>query len=196
MQQWFIHASLAYPFLVYGLIILFACAEGPILSIIFGILLKLGYFYFIPVYASLMVGDLIGDVGWYWIGRKFGHGFIHRFGKYFNITEDKVEKVTELFHRYKHSILFISKISNGFGFALITLMTAGMVRIPFARYLVINLSGQLIWTGLLLGVGFFFSQMYTTATNIFEQMTVVAGFVVLVVIFIGFSKYLRKRAGM
>ncbi len=196
MQQWIIHVSQSYPYLVYGLIIVLACAEGPILSMIFGILLKLGYFYLIPVYTALMVGDLLGDIVWYWIGRNFGHRFIQGYGKYFSISEERVEKVSALFHRYKDSILFVSKICNGFGFALVTLMTAGMVKIPFRRYIIINLAGQFIWTGILLGIGFSFSNLFVAANNIFEKASVVAIFVVLIVLFVGFTRYLKKKAGM
>lgn len=108
-----------------------------------------------------MLGDLIGDVIWYQIGRHFGKPFIARFGKFFNITEEKVTKATEIFHKHKSKILIISKITNGFGLALVTLISAGIARIPFKHYLALNITGQLVWTGMLLFVGYFFGGFYT-----------------------------------
>jgi membrane protein DedA with SNARE-associated domain len=194
VQAWLIQLVTIHPYVVYGIIVVLACAEGPVLSMIGGVLIKLGYFSFIPLYAALMIGDLIGDAIWYYIGRYFGHRFIKRFGKYFDITEESVAKVTTIFHKYKHHILLISKVTNGFGFALVTLMTAGMVKIPFWRYLAINLIGQFVWTGLLLGIGYFFSNLYLTVDSIIGKMGVVAAFVVVFIGFLQYKKYLSKRA--
>jgi len=85
----------------------------------------------------------------------FGHRFVGRFGKYFGVTEDGVARMARLFHRYKYRILFLSKISNGLGLALVTLTTPPWSRIPFRIYMAVNLLGQLVWTGFLLGIGYF-----------------------------------------
>lgn len=193
MEQWLIAFSFDHGAWFYIIIILLACAEGPWLSLISGVLLKLGYFNIFLIYASLMAGDLIGDVVWYWIGRHYGMRFVRRFGKYFSITEEGVKKIEHIFHKHKHSILFISKISNGFGFALVTLTTAGLVRIPFLRYMTVNLVGQFIWSGILIGVGYFMSQLYIQFDNILARMSIIAGFVVLVALFIGYKRYVRSR---
>lgn len=193
MQEWLIQLSQNHSYIVYAIIIILACAEGPILSMIFGVLIKLGYFGFIPVYIALMLGDVIGDSGWYYVGRRYGHGFIKRFGKYFSVTEGGVEKMTKIFHTYKHPILFVSKISNGFGFSLVTLITAGMVKIPFGKYLFTNLLGQFVWSGILLGVGYFFSNLYIQVDTWMSRVGIIALFVALVVLFVGFTKYLKGR---
>jgi membrane-associated protein len=193
MQEWLIQLVNQHTFWVYAVVVVLACAEGPILSMIFGVLLRLQVVSLLPIYAVLMVGDLIGDTFWYYIGRKFGHSFVGRFGKYFSITEESVAKVTNIFHKYKHYILFISKISNGLGFSLVTLMVAGMVKIPFLRYLFVNATGQFIWTGLLLTVGYFFGNAYIAINNIFGKIALIALFIVLILAFNGYRKYLRTH---
>ncbi len=194
MQQFLIDLSTKHDILVYAFIVILACAEGPILSILFGLILKLGYFQFLPIYGCLMLGDLIGDTIWYYIGWKYGYRFVARFGKYFDIDEHKIAKVTAIFHHYKHRILLISKITNGFGFALVTLMTAGMVKVPFWKYLGINLAGQFVWTGLLLTVGYIFGDLYSRVDTLFGYASVSAGVVVVVVLFWQYRKYLTKKA--
>jgi len=193
MQDWLISLSTNHIIWVYIFIILLACAEGPFLSMIFGVLIKLGYFSFLPVYIALMVGDLLGDVFWYYLGFFYGHRFIIRFGKYFNITEQNVESVTKIFHKHRHPILFISKITNGFGFALATLMTAGMVKLPFSKYLTVNALGQLIWTGFLISVGYFFGNFYLAVNAVIGKMLVIALFIVLFVAFIRYMQYLQNK---
>lgn len=194
MQEWLIQTAQAHQYIIYIIIVAIACAEGPILSLLFGVLIKLGYFSLLPVYAALMIGDLIGDIAWYYIGRYWGHSFIKKYGKYFSITEQAVAKVEKIFHKNKHSILFLSKISNGLGFALVTLMTAGMVRIPFWKYLSINIVGQFVWSGLLIGIGYFFGNLYIQVDDLIGRMTVIAGFIILFVAFIGYKKYLKTKA--
>ena len=191
--QWVLIFGATHEYLVYAVIVFLACAEGPWLSLILGVLTRLGDFSFLPVYVALMLGDLIGDIAWYYIGRRYGDRFVARYGKYFKVTRSGVERMTRLFHRHKKWILFLSKISNGFGFAIVTLMTAGMVRIPFGTYIAVNLLGQLIWTGLLLGIGYFFSHLYITVHNIIIRLSLIAAAVVLAVIGYRFWKYLRGR---
>ncbi|NDB60991.1 DedA family protein [bacterium] len=193
MQEWLIHVSSNHEYTIYFLIIVLASIEGPILAMLFGVLIKLGYFDFLPIYTTLVIGDLIGDSVWYSIGRRFGHRFVGRFGKYFNVDDYKIEKVDKVFHKYKHYILFISKISNGFGLSLVTLITAGMVRIPFWKYLSVNLAGQFIWSGMLIGVGYFFSNLYIQVDTWMSRVGVVVLFVVVVYLFLQYGKYVKKK---
>ncbi len=193
LEHWLIALATAHPYFVYGTIVILACAEGPILSILSGILLRLGYFSLIPLYGALMAGDLIGDVIWYWIGARFGHHFIKRAGKYFGITEEAEVKVERFFHRFHARILFISKISNGFGFALVTLMTAGLVKIPFGTYMAVNLAGQFIWSGILIAFGYFVIHSYLAVSTWFSRLSIIALALIVVVGFLRYQVYLRKK---
>lgn len=193
MQEWLIHFASAHHYIIYIIVIILAGIEGPILSMIFGVLIKLGYFTFWPAYISLMLGDLLGDTIWYNVGRRYGHGFIKRFGKYVSVTEESVEKVTDVFHRHKYKILFISKISNGLGLSMVTLLTAGMIKIPFLRYLLTNLTGQFIWSGILIGVGYFFSNLYIQVDTWMGRVSIIVSFLVLIWAFFGYKKYLKNK---
>jgi len=192
-QGWLISLSTHYTVWVYIFIVLFAFAEGPFLSMVFGVIIRLGYFGIVPVYLALMAGDLIGDVFWYYLGHFYGHSFIRKFGKYFNVNEQSVEKVKIIFHKHKHPILFISKITNGFGFALATLMTAGMVKIPFRRYIAINILGQFIWTGLLMSIGYFFGNFYLAVNAIFGKIFIIGIFIILLIALMRYQKYLQNK---
>jgi membrane protein DedA with SNARE-associated domain len=193
MQEWLILLVKQHPILVYGVIVLVSFVEGPILAMICGLLIKLGDIPFIPAYTALMIGDLIGDVVWYNIGYYFGPLFIGRFGKYFGITENGVATVKRIFHKYSNQILIISKITMGFGFALVTLVTAGITKIPFGRYLALNFLGQFVWTGLLLYVGYLLGNLYTYANDILSKITVLALGVIIFFSMIGYGKYVKAK---
>ena len=179
--------------LVYALIVILAATLGPITSIGGGILYRWGYFPFLPLYISLMAGDLLGDVVWYMLGNKAGRAFAAKFGKYFGITEPGIARFEELFHSHKDAILIGSKLTTGFGFATAVLFTAGLVKVPFRRYITINVLGQFVWTGLLIFLGYTFANLYSTFNNIFARSTLIA-FVVIIIFFgFRFARYMRKR---
>lgn len=179
----------------YFLIVPLTIIEGPIVMVLCGFLLRFGTFDLVPLYVALIVADLIGDIIWYSVGRFWGIRFIKRFGKYFSITEKTLERSTELFHRHHNKILFISKITMGFGFALVTLIAAGIAKVPFRKYLVFNVAGQFIWTAVLLAIGYSFGHLYTTIDTGFRDVAFVALIIMVAVIIYGFGKYISKRIG-
>lgn len=178
----------------YIILLPLATLEGPFVMMFSGSLIKLEYLSFWPAFVILMCGDLLADIWWYWVGRTWGERFIRRFGKFFGITMAEVEKVKTIFHLRKNTILFVSKVTMGFGFAIAVLLTAGMVRIPFKTYLLMNGLGQIVWTGLLVAVGFFFGNFYQSLNSMFEQMTFIAGACILMWLLFRFARlHIRHR---
>src|SRR3989344_8835813 len=103
-----------------------------------GVGVRLGYVAFAPAYAAVMLGELIGDVIWYCIGYLWGESFVSRFGKYVGINESHIATAKDLFKKYDQRILFSSKLTTGFGFAIPILFTAGMTRMSFWVYMRAN----------------------------------------------------------
>jgi len=177
----------------YVLIVPVAIVGGPPFSILLGFIVRFSTLTFIPTYICLMLGELIGDAGWYWIGYRYGERFIKRFGKYVSITDKHVEVVKKMFEKHHMRILTISKLTTGLGFAPIVLFTAGMSKVSFKKYLEINALWQFIWSLALLGVGYFFGNIYIEVGNDFQRVEVVVAFVVLFICVVGFTKYVRDR---
>ncbi len=194
MLNWIVAFALNHDILIYLLIIVVAFFQGPLLAVTFGILLSFGYLHVLPIYAALMVGDLIGDTIWYHVGRAYGEAFLARWGRYVGVTTASVARMRRLFHRYRNYVLFISKITNGFGFAILTLVTAGMVKIPFGRYLFVNLLGQFIWTGVMLAAGYYFSNAFILVDNWNGRITLAVGLAILAFILYRYWLYFRAKA--
>jgi membrane protein DedA with SNARE-associated domain len=177
----------------YFIIFPLAFFEGPFVMMISGLLVKLGYLDFFLAYALLMTGDWVADMGWYGLGYKFGMPFVRKYGKFFNITEQNIEKVKQIFLKYDASILFISKITMGFGFALVTLVTAGLVKIPFRRFAFWIAIGGFLWTAGLMTIGFSLGNFYLQANSALEKLSVLALFVVVFMLLTGLAKYVRGQ---
>ena len=179
--------------LIYGLIVILTCVEGPIISMISGFLLKAGILYLVPAYLCLMVGDLAGDVIWYTLGYRWGYPFIQRFGKYMSLDIKKVEMAQKMFRKYHDSILFISKLTTGLGFAPVILFTAGLSKVPFRRYLGLNAAGQIFWTGGLLLVGYLLGNLYIAVGAKLNLLSIISTSVMIFLCIFGLGKYFGGR---
>jgi membrane protein DedA with SNARE-associated domain len=129
----------------YPLVFATVLVQGPVVMMGTGLLLRLDQFSFWPLYFTLLTADFVGDIIWYFIGRNAAEPFVRRFGHIFGVTHAVFEKMEDLFKRHDTKILFISKITMGFGFALATLMAAGATHVPLKKYLIFNLLGGFIW---------------------------------------------------
>jgi membrane protein DedA with SNARE-associated domain len=138
-----------------------------------GFLYQQGQFNFLQMYLCLVAGDFTADIFWYIIGRFGARSLINNYGKFFNITPEIITKVEARFKAYQDLILWISKLTMGFGFSLATLLTAGMLKVHLKKYVSINLIGGIIWVFILVFVGFFFGNVYGLVSNEFKWLYVV-----------------------
>src|SRR4051812_19718255 len=105
----------------YLIIIPLGIIEGPALAMVCGLLLRLGYLSFWPVYFILMVADLAGDIMWYCIGYYGGEKLVNSMGKYFGLNEQSYRAIEKAYHKYHDWILIISKITMGLGLPFVIL---------------------------------------------------------------------------
>lgn len=167
-----------------------AVIEGPIITIIAGFFSSLGYINFFAAYGVIVVGDLIGDVGHYLIGRFGGRKFIDRWGRYLGVGEQQVESLEKQFVKRGDKLLFIGKMSHGVGGAF--LVAAGIIKMPLGKFLSSNFLATLIKSMALLLVGFYFGRAFTLINTYLERVAIIsAGTAVLLLIVYFF--YFRKK---
>ena len=177
----------------YAVVFVLCIVEGPIVMITSGFLYRLGQFYLVPLYFSMVAGDFVADLGWYAVGRFGAWPLINRYGKYFNITPQIIHKIEGRFKTYQNKILFISKITMGFGFALATLIVAGLLRVDFKKYVILNFLGGFIWTAFLLALGYFFGNIYYAVAGPLKIAFVILAAIVVVVGLWAINRYLVKQ---
>lgn len=167
--------------------------EGPVVMMISGFLVRTGFFIFWPIYLILVAADLTGDVVWYLVGRHGGRPLAEKYGHFLNISPDGIERAEKFFHNHQTKILFISKLTTGFGFAIATLIAAGAARVPFKKYLTINFFGEFIWAGFLFAVGYFLGHLYTLIDKSLRWGFITGILIIGVLLVYGFSGAMRKR---
>jgi membrane protein DedA with SNARE-associated domain len=144
------NTSLGYVALFLGMIL-----EGDLILFAAGFLSQQGVFT-LPIMLSVaFVGVLFGDALWY------------RAGVLLKVRAKRVEvlvgKIARPFdyHLEKRPFrtIFISKFIYGLHHAI--LMRAGMLHIPFRKYLKIDIVSTLIWGAVVAGLGYFSSISFT-----------------------------------
>ncbi len=193
MESWLIDMGTNHAVLVYLVIMFIGIFEGPAMSIIMGVLLRLGYFSLLPTYIALMTGDLIGDTMWYCLGYYYGHGFVKKFNKWFGVNEEGISKFEGMYHRHKHKILIISKLTTGFGLGIFVLATAGIVRLKYSKFISINFIGQIFWSALLLSAGYLFGHVYSKITSIIGRILITAILIAIIYCVYRYVKKIRNR---
>lgn len=190
-----ISTAVVHWFFTYKYFVLFGVAflEGPVIMTLSGLLVRLGHTSLWPTYCALTTGDLLADAMWYWIGYFFARPLMHRYGRFFSLTPALLTKTQTLYKKYHANILFFSKLTMGFGFSLVVLMTAGMSRVPFRKYLLLNAAGEVLWAGGLMSVGYFFGSLYTTINTDLQYVSIGAFTVVCGAVIYGVGRAFRAR---
>lgn len=169
--------------------------EGPIVMMVSGFLVRLNFFDFWPIYLILIAGDLTGDIVWYLVGRHGGRPLIEKYGHWMSISQENVERAEEFFKEHQTKILFISKLTTGFGFAIATLIAAGASKVPFRKYITINFFGEFIWAGFLFAIGYFFGNLYFVVDKSLRWGFIIGLIIIAGLAVWGFGRAMRKRFG-
>ncbi|MFA6408396.1 MAG: DedA family protein [Candidatus Paceibacterota bacterium] len=176
----------------YPALVVLSIIEGPYIMMMSGFLLKLGTLALIPTFIALSIGDLIADIVWYYVGHFFGDRSILRLGGFFDITAENIENAKRLFSRHRRKILVGSKMTAGFGLSLATLVTAGIMRVPFWEYIALNFFGQLVWTTVMLSVGYVFGNLYVVVNDVFSQAFIICAALVTIYLLLRLSRHIGR----
>jgi membrane protein DedA with SNARE-associated domain len=162
--------------IAYGsvLILPLAVIEGPLVSIATGFLSASGYFDWAWALGLLIVGDLIGDVLYYWIGRSGRTpmvGLLRRFGVRNTVTPDMQRHLAE----HSTKMLFIGKWTQSIG--IVVLIGSGMLRLPLTGFILVNLVATVPKSLVLFGLGYFASNYYAELADHALITTILLGLV-------------------
>ena len=178
---------------IYFLLFIATLIEGPVATTLAGFWLHFGQFSVWPAFLALVIGDLCGDMFWYYLGYNHLPNLIKKYGRFVSLTPEVLAGIIKAIKRHERKILFFSKLTMGFGFAIPVLIAAGSARIPFRRFMMYDTVGQLLWTGLLMSVGYFLGNFYSTLNQGFKIISLVSGVVILFLVLRGIRLYLKNK---
>ena len=143
------------------------------------------------VIGAAAAGAIIGDSIGYYIGRKAGRGLFERLGRRFHhFSEDRIVKAEKYFHKYGVWTVFFGRFV-----ALLRIFAgpmAGMLRMPYPRFLAANAAGGIAWSTT---IGVVAYKIGSNADKIFGQVSLWALVAIAVVAVAAYTVYKLRRRG-
>jgi membrane protein DedA with SNARE-associated domain len=166
----------------HGLLIIapLAVLEGPVVSVVAGYLAKTGLIAMSQAFGVLVLADLLGDVILYGIGRRGRARVVRPWLSRLGVTRRRLAQVVRAFRAHGGRILVLGKLTHSAGFAV--LLAAGMARMPFAKFLALNLLATLPKVAFFLGLGWWFGKVSDRMGNWVLGASILIAICVLVVI--------------
>ena len=106
---------------------------------------------FAGVILAGTLGSYLGAAISYWISLTVGRAVIHRFGKFFFITSDKLERAEIWLERYEAGGVFFARLLPVIRHLIS--IPAGIVRMNFWTFSVVTIAGSALWCGVLAYLG-------------------------------------------
>lgn len=177
----------------YAVLFPLACVEGPLLAIVVGFLVSLGYFNPVLALLVLIAGDVVPDATYYYMGR-FGKRstLIERWGPKVGIGPNRWMVVERLWAEHPGKTMWVTKFAYGLSTPL--LIFAGLVGVPARTFFLYSIPMSLLQYSVLMTLGYFFGSSYALLSGIFNSITMlVAAVVVVGAGYFAITFYIRRR---
>lgn len=147
----------------------------------------------IGVVAVALLACLLGDLVWYWAGRRFGGGVMRTICR-ISLSPDSCVKQSELrFQRWRGQVLLVAKFIPGLSTVAPPLVGAMGLRLP--AFLWMDGLGSLLWVGIAVALGQAFASQIDALLAALANAGTVAFEVVLGVLalYIAIKWWQRRR---
>ncbi len=157
--------------------------EGPIITVIGGFLVYLGYLDWRLAYFFLVLGDWVGDALHYLLGRYYSKAiWFKKLSKLFGYDERKEKIIEEHFRKHPGKTVLLAKVSHGVG-GLVQIV-AGMAKMDFWEFMKFSLYGTLPKTLVLILVGYYLGSSYEKINQYMDRIAfVVLALVILAIMY-------------
>lgn len=165
-------------------------APGETMVLFGGVLAGEGTIELWPLIAVVWASAMLGDVTSYWLGHRYGRGFLLRFGPRVRVGERQVAFVEKFFRRHGLKTVFFGRWV-GVLRPLVPFF-AGSTRLPFWRFLPIDLLATGIWSIALCALGAAFWHNFDELANIVGQAIFAIGTVIVLTALAATAVSLRR----
>lgn len=150
-----------------------------------------GQFSFWPVVLAGAVGNVIGSVGNYYLGRYGGRPLLEKYGKYILIHRKDLETADRWFAKYGLWAVFVTRILP----IIRTFISfpAGVARVPIGPFIGLTFLGSLIWCTFLTYLGFEFGRNYDSTIRPYVQKF---DLLIAAVLVLGIVWYVKRHLGL
>jgi membrane-associated protein len=134
--------------------------------------------------VSAVIGDNVG----YWIGLRGGRPLLERYQRFFRISHETLTKGERSFERFGPATVFIARFV--FGLRVIAGPLAGVLRMPWRRFVLYNVLGATVWVGAMVTIGSLFGRHWNRVVEVLGEVN---GAIVVVVVIAGWFAWRHYR---
>ncbi len=154
-----------------------------------GILVSKGTFSFLGAFFTGLIGSIFCAVIIYFMGYLGGRPFIEKYGKYFFMKKEDIEKSENWFKKYGMRAAL-------FGRCLPIIRTfislpIGMSKLNFIKFLIYTIIGSIPWTLAFVSAGFYLGENWTIVLKYVDILKI--PIIIILVIFI--LHHILKKLG-
>jgi len=157
-----------------------------------GALIARGNLHPVNAFFAAAAGSWCGITLSYVIGRTLGLGFVHRFGKYFHISEERLALVHVWFDRIGHWALLVGYFIAGVRH--FTAILAGTSKLEYRSFAAYAYTGAILWVTTFLTLGYYVGENWKQIAEVLHRYVGVASIAVIAAAIIYFV--LRRRKAL
>lgn len=177
----------------YWIVVPIMIIEGPIITIVMGLLSSLGFFNILVVILLGVISDLISDTIYYWSGYHGGPKVLEKL-KIPSLQENNsLQELKTRFQEHPGKIFFGAKVLTGIAHS--TFVLAGVTRTNYGKILKFTIPGGIVWSTGLATLGFYFGRHATNISKFLSQtgLTLFSLLVLFLFYKFWFGKYIAKK---
>lgn len=133
----------------------------------------------------------LGDNLGYFIGNRGGRPLLERYRKFFRISPELIARGEELFKRRGAVTIFLARFI--FGMRIIAGPLAGVLRMPWKRFVLFNFLGAVCWVTVISCVGYFFGSQWDRLMRLVKDANIAILILVAVVALIHWLQHRRAK---
>lgn len=155
-----------------------------------GILAGQGIFSFLGAFITGLLGSVFCAIVIYFMGYYGGRAFIKKYGKYFFMKEEDIEKSDSWFNRYG---LFAALIGRNFPIirTLISL-PIGIMHLSFFKFVLYTIVGSIPWTFVFVYVGYMLGDNWIIISRYVSNLKTPIKILIVLLIISYFYKRIRN----
>ncbi len=121
-----------------------------------GYLIHKGEMAVLPVMVAGVLGSIVGALVNYYLALLVGKPFLHKYGKYFLISESSLTKTEDFFREHGSFSTFTGRLIPVIRHLIS--IPAGLARMNMIKFITYTALGAAIWVAILIALGYFIGQ--------------------------------------
>lgn len=131
------------------------------------------------IIAVGIVAATVGDNLGYILGHRGGRPLLERYQNIFRIRREVLARGERMFARYGAVTVFFARFV--FGLRIVAGPMAGVLRMPWRRFVLFNVLGAALWVSVISGAGYLFGRHWTQLLRNLQRFNIAIAIVAVVV---------------